>query len=356
MVSNLAKGWLRLFGVGLCALITVLTLTAAAAPAHAQQSGREFNIQVSPAILPVVLKPGVQKTVAVTVRNLSNHTETLTPRLSGFRSDALSHKIELESEPPANMTAWVIFKQSELVLQPGESKPLEIIYDTPANVGFSYTTAITLSRSSDEQTVGAPGASLKGAVAIFNLINIDRPDAKRHLSIESFTSKRGTYEFLPASFDLTIKNTGNIIEQPAGNIFIQRSFSDDMPLATIPVNAGGSYVLPGSARTITASWEDGFPAYGSETTSEKTTDMHLTWNWKNANQLRFGRYVAKAVVIYNDGQRDMPVITSVTFWVIPWRIIFISLLLITVLGMGLFGWGRVIARGTKKVRRYAARK
>lgn len=346
MVHNHIIGWLRRYGIA--AFIAMALLAGMPQTAQAQDTdSQEFNIQVSPATLPVTLTPGKQQSVTITVRNFSNHSETLVPRLSGFKIDQRSQKIELDYKAPVNMASWLTFGQSEIVLKAGESKPLDIRYDTPRNVGFSYTAAITLSRANEDFTAPTTGASLKGTVAIFNLININRPDAKRELQIEALSNKKGSYEFLPATFNLAIKNSGNVIDQPAGNIFIQRSFDDTEPIATIPINSEGGYILPGNTRQLTAEWKDGFPVYANN---------KLSWDWHNLGQLRFGKYVAKVVLVYNDGQRDVPIIASVNFWVIPWRILIISLIVIIVLGMGLFGWGRLIAKGTKKVRRYAVHK
>lgn len=357
MVSNHRNAWLRRSGanIGIAILISVLAFVAMPRPVQAQQSNeQEFNIQVTPATLPVTLQPGVTKTVSVSIRNLSNHPEALSPRLSGFRMDAGSQKIALDYTPPANMAAWVSFAQPTLTLKAGESQKLDITYATPENVGFSYTAAITLSRANETLRSPATGASLKGTVAIFNLINIDRPDAKRMLSIERFVSTQGAYEFLPATFNIAVRNTGNVIEQPVGNIFIQRSPTDAEPITSLPINLEGGYILPGSVREFTVQWNQGFPAYVPK--KEATDGTHLTWNWKNGSDFRIGRYNAKAVLVYNDGQRDVPLIRNINFWVMPWRILIVSLLVIIVLLMGLFGWGRVIAMGTKKVRRYAVRK
>lgn len=345
--------WLRTFGVGLAIAAGALFISAAP-QVQAQTADQAFTIQVTPATLPVTLTPGTTKTVSVNVRNLSNHSETLAPQLSGFTIAQNTQKITLDYTPPANMARWVSFNEPTLHLKAGESKNLHIIYTTPSDVGFSYAAAITLGRAGEAQRAPTTSASLKGTVAIFNLITIDRPGAKRQLSVERFTSLRGTYEFLPATFTVTIRNSGNVIAQPTGNIFIQRSAGDNEPIATLPVNADGGYILPGSSREFTIAWNKGFPAY---ITKDATGgEKQLTWNWKNGGDFRIGRYHAKAVVVYNDGMRDVPLMSTLNFWVMPWRILIVSFVVAVVLLMGLFGWGRVIAMGTKKVRRYAVRK
>ncbi|HLZ15172.1 MAG TPA: hypothetical protein VKQ34_04245 [Candidatus Saccharimonadales bacterium] len=319
---------------------------------RAAGSEGDFNIQVSPSPLVVTLVPGQSQTARLTVRNFTAHTETLNPGLQGFTIDDRSQKITLNNNIPAGMQDWVHFKQSALTLSAGASLPLDITFDTPANVGFSYSLAITLSRPEPAQPLNQPGAQLQPKVAVFCLVNINRPDAKSKLAITDLSSKQSHYTFLPATFSTSIANQGNVIMQPAGTLFIQRSFDAASPIVSLPINPDHGYVLPGSTRTFTSDWTNGFPVYVTQTVDGKKS-VHLSWNWKHVSELRFGRYVAKAVLVYNDGHRDLPVIASTTFWVIPWWLLLCAVLVLIVLVMGLIGWGWVIFKGTKKVRGYA---
>lgn len=268
--------------------------------------------------------------------------------------DRSSEKIELTNTIPLGLDKWIAFKQSSLTLAPGASQPLEIIYNTPGDVGFSYALAITLSPPDKPGEQGK--ANIQAKVAVFNLININRPDAKRELKIESFKSVKSRYEFLPAEFKLVLKNSGNVIDQPSGNLFIQRSFDDEKPIATIPLNKSAAYILPDSSRTFASSWNEGFPHYATEKTSSGEERRNLSWDWKQLGSLRMGKYVAKVVLVYNDGQRDVPMVASYTFWVIPWRLIIFTVLIGGLVVTGLVFWGRMIFKGTKKVRKYASRK
>jgi hypothetical protein len=215
--------------------------------------------------------------------------------------------------------------------------------------------AITLSPPDKQSEQGK--ANIQAKVAVFNLININRPDAKRELKIENFKSLKSRYEFLPAEFELTIKNTGSVIDQPRGNLFIQRSFNDTEPIATIPINKGSAYVLPTVSRTFASKWDGGFPHYINQKTAGGTEETkRLSWDWKQLGSLRMGKYVAKVVLVYNDGQRDVPIVASHTFWVIPWRLIIFTVIVGGLIVTGLVAWGRMIFKGTKKVKKYASRK
>lgn len=347
------KRWLRKYGAWLPVTAAMLALLLPAASQAADSGGSGFNIQVSPSPLAVRLNPGERQTATITVRNLSNHSETLVPGLSGFAMGKDGEKIDLKSEVPLGLDQWIKFKQQTLTVAPGGSQPLEIIYDTPSNVGFSYALAITLNQA-DTKTE-SQGATLKASVAVFNLININRPDAKRELEIQSFKSDKSSYEYLPAGFTLSVRNNGNVIDQPTGNLFIQRSFDDAEPIATIPINQASSYILPGTSRNLNTNWEDGFPRHVTTQTGGVETTK-LSWNWKELNSLRMGKYVAKVVLVYNDGHRDIPLIASVSFWVIPWKLILVTLVVGGLVVTGLVAWVRILLKGTSRVRKYARRK
>lgn len=346
--------WLRGGGAGPLVIAAFFGLVIfCSGSARAADSG--FSIQVSPSPLTVTLKPDERKTATLTIRNQSTHDQILVPHISGFVIDKTSQKIDLRPDVPSGLDEWIEFKDRSLTIPPGASRPLEIIYHTPSNVGFSYAVAITL--DPPDKTPETKGANYKASVAVFNLINIERADAKKELQVVAFKSDRSRYAFLPASFTLTVQNNGNVIDQPAGNVFIQRSFDDTEPLATIPLNQTNGYILPNTSRDFTSQWADGFPRYESTKSAANTEpERHLRWDWRHMNELRIGKYVAKAVLVYNDGQRDVPLIASTTFWVIPWTLLFAIVAAAGLLITGLLAWGKLVLRGTKKVGKYARRK
>ena len=116
------------------------------------------------------------------------------------------------------------------------------------------------------------------------------------------------------------------------------------PISVLPVNEAAGYIIPGSERSLTSSWSDGFPL------SVKTdAGTGTKWDWGRLQDFRFGRYTAKLVAVYDDGERDVPIEAVVSFWVIPWRIILGTLL---VLGFVLVG----IVTTLKKSSRFIPKK
>jgi archaellum component FlaF (FlaF/FlaG flagellin family) len=186
---------------------------------------------------------------------------------------------------------------------------------------------------------------------VFTLINVDRPGATSSLEVPAFSTSQHVYEYLPATFNVQFHNTGNTILQPYGNVFVQRTASSKTPLATLVVNETKGYILPGSTRTVSAQWNDGFATYQPVAT-DGSTRKHLQVDWSKLSHFRIGRYTAKLVAVYSDGQHDIPIEGTVTFWVIPWRAIL--LFIVTVVGLWLFARWRGKRRTEKAVKRALA--
>ena len=82
-------------------------------------------------------------------------------------------------------------------------------------------------------------------------------------------------------------------------------------------------------------------------------ERKLVWDWSQVNNLRFGKYTAKLVAVYNDGQRDVPIQTELTFWIIPWRILIAALVVTALLLLGLWTLIRRVIKPFKHKKRYA---
>jgi hypothetical protein len=235
-------------------------------------------------------------------------------------------------------------------VQAGQWFAEQITFNTPKEAGFSYSFALVISRqSTPKPTAGT--RLIKGSVAVFSLANVDRPGATSNLKVMRFSSSKHLYEYLPATLEVRFKNTGNTIVQPYGNIFVQRGATAKTPLASLPVNETKGYILPGTERTVTADWNDGFAAYQT-TKNSGTESKHLSLDWSKLSHFRIGRYTARLVAVYNDGQHDVPIEGTVTFWVVPWRAIIAFIAIVT--GLWFFARWRGKRRTEKAVKRALA--
>lgn len=328
------------------AVIAVIGLGIFGYSKTAAADNGEFSLQVSPSPLVVTVKPGQTTTQTIQIRNSGTQTENLKiiPR-----SFSISDKGQLSFDDThaPEVAKWTSFSAPAFTVAPGQVYSNAITFAVPKDAGFSYSFALVITRQDTPQDA-TTGRLLKGSVAIFTLMNIDRPGATRQLQIANFAPSQSVYEYLPATLNITFKNTGNTIVQPAGNLFIQRNDTDKNSISTLPVNQNEGYILPGSVRTLSVPWTDGFQVMQTVTAADGSTSQQLTWNWSNLSHLRIGRYTAKVVAVYNDGHEDVPITGEVSFWVIPWELLLGALVVIVLIGAGVWSMIRPIVRKARR--------
>lgn len=295
----------------------------------------EFFLQVSPSPLVVTMKPGETKSFDLKIRNASSKPEKLAIAPRSFEIDDNGEIKFDDTKTPPEIGEWTSFSAPKFTVQPGEWYVQKVTLAIPKEAGFSYSFALSITRQDDPLAVET-GRKLKGSVAVFTLVNIDKPGATRTLELDSFSVDKNVYEYLPATLNVRLKNTGNSIVRPMGNIFIQRGANDIDPISTLPLNKNSGYILPGNVRTLAVDWDDGFPVERKTTDTTGAEKRSLEWNWGNLSHIRFGKYTAKVVAIYNDGQRDVPVVGEVSFWVIPWKLLLVLLVIILLVGAGIW--------------------
>jgi len=316
-----------------------------ARPAHAAEG--EFALQVYPSPLVATVKPAQSTTLELKVRNMGAAPEDLTIAPRAFKIDSKTQELEISTDQVPDIASWITFSAARFTVQPGQTFTQNITLKIPANAGFSYAFSFVIKRTN--QPAAPSGRSLQATVAVFALINVDRPGAVRSLEVTRFAASKGTYDYLPASFDIDFKNTGNTIVQPSGNIFIQRGSTDTNPIATLAVNQNGGYILPGTTRTLSVVWDDGFQVITKKPQANGGQKEELTWNWNKLSSIRFGKYTAKLVAIYDDGHRDVPLQAETTFWVFPWQMLLGALAIVALVGVGIWSIARSVVRGARKM-------
>ena len=284
-----------------------------------------LRLVTSPLPINLVTEPGKTITTELKVKNGGIQPETLKIDLMKFKAYEESGKPELlEPEPGDEFLQWVTFSESSFTLAPDEWKTITATFTVPETASFGYYYAFVFSRSQNTQDLASSQTAVVGGTAVLALLEVRVPDAKREVTVTEFSTDQSFYEFLPAAFSVKLKNTGNVHVAPRGNIFIQQGAAKD--IAILEVNSEKGNILPDSSRVFDTAWTDGFPVYTQQVQDGKTVldeqgnpTYELTWDWNDASKLRFGKYQAKLLLIYDDGTRDVPIEEEVSFWVVPWR-------------------------------------
>lgn len=300
-----------------------------------------INLTVSPATLQMNTEPGKPVTATVKVLNNNPVAETIKIELGGFRADPNGDKPVLyeftDQDPEKN---WLTTNPSEVVVPPFSWESVEVTLSPPSNSAFSYYYALMFERTTQLD----PGTlnPVQAIPAILILSTVDSPNTIREAGLVEFTSKKKLYEFLPAEFNIKIRNTGNVHLAPSGNVFISKG--NEKNIAILSVNKERGFILPESTRSYPTNWEDGFPAYrpveneAGEIVKNKdgSTKYKLEWNPSFSTAFRLGKYTASLLMVYDDGKRDIPLESTLEFWVIPWKLILLILIILILLLTGLF--------------------
>ena len=312
----------------LVALFFLTPLQAQAAP-----NDGSLNLVTSP--LPISLSgpPGSTLTTDIRIKNGSNHDETLKVSLMKFSAYGDEGKPAItERQSGDDYFDWVSFSPQTFNAPPNEWITVKMTVKLPKSAAFGYYYAAVFSRAGAPEKSSGRQNIIIGSTAVLALVEAQVPNAKRTAAIASFSADQRFYEFLPATFKVKVRNSGNVHLIPTGNIFINRG---NKTVATIKVNSAQGNVLPNSNRVFTSVWKDGFPVYldkesGGQVVLDKAgkpvTD--LKWDFSKASKLRFGHYTAHLLMAYDNGKQDVPLEAVVSFWVIPWRVIGMTILII----------------------------
>ncbi len=332
---------------GFTVAVFVALFFAGSLSVSAQQSGGAetppLNLTISPSPMMLTAKPGQSLKTDIRIKNNGPTEEKLTVTLLKFKADGDTGSPQLMDPGPRDeYFKWVTFSKSEFVAESKIWTNTTMTINVPKSAAFGYYFAAVISRSDN----GAPAkgnSGVRGGIATMVLLNVDAPGATRTSEIVEFSADREMYEFLPATFNIKLKNSGNVHVAPVGNIFIKKG---DEAIATLAFNSANGNILPESSRTFTTGWEEGFPAY-ELVASGNGTSRSLQWNFDQMENLRFGKYTARLVTVYDDGKQDVPLESVVEFWVVPWRILAVGLVLALLMLAGLWLVIRTIWRIAK---------
>lgn len=312
-------------GAFLCLAPTTVEAQTASNSAQPNINTSPLNLTLSPVTVSIETTPGTTKSIPFKVRNNSTEKETLTVSFGTFVADESGQRPKLlDPKPGDTFLNWLQINESTFEVAPNEWKNLELSFSPPADAALSYYYTVMISRS---QSSPRPGETVvQGSPALLVLATVSSPNAKRELQLESFRALTPILESLPQNLSVIIRNTGNVHITPVGNVFIDGEGKKD--LAVLSLNAGNNAILPNSTREYQVNWSDPEPA-------EKNNGP-FDWDFGQGSSLRWGKYTAHLLLVYDNGERDVPVESYVTFWVFPWRVLLLRLAVPIVPAVGVF--------------------
>lgn len=309
-------------------------------PEKPPESG--INLTLSPTFLNLVTDPGVPVSSQLKIRNNSNVREYLKFTLATFGAEGDDGDTPVLKEVTSQdqFPKWISFSEDQFIVDPNEQKTIRFTISPPKDAALGYYYALMVQRIK-EAVPGQRQTIVSGSPAFLVILEVRDPNAKRELELIKFTTSQSVYEYPPVDFKITFKNTGNIHLVPSGDIFIDWGSSKDV--GVIRSNEFRGNILPQTSRTYTASWTDGFIARipkrdkDGNLISNKNGEIEYEtkWDFNKLTKLRIGRYTAHLVAVYDNGTRDIPLEGTVSFWVIPWKIIGVGLIVLVLVLFGL---------------------
>lgn len=271
--------------------------------AFAQSTDAANGLQISPALVQLNAEKGKSYTIELKVLNVTGSDLSFKSAVNDFaaKDESGTPSILLdETEPtPTSIQTWVTAIPS-FSLKAHEQKTIQAIITIPANAesGGHYG-VIRFSGTSPE--LSGTGVGLSASAGTLFLVRV-AGDVTEKLNLATFEATNNDkpsslFEYGPITFVTRFQNTGNVHVQPSGTILVQDIFKNKV--ASLDINSEKGNILPASTRRF-----------------ESTLNQH----WL------FGRYTATATVGY--GTQGQAIVETISFWVIPYKLILIGLLLL----------------------------
>ncbi len=336
--------------LGVISLCLAFSSLLGPATAIAADDLHPLVLETSPLPISLVADPGTTVTTDIRVKQAGPGDAKLQVKLQKFGAFGDQGKPKLmDPEPGDEFVKWVKFDKTEFDAPANVWQTVHMTISLPKTAAFGYYYAAVFSRVGDDVHRDNRTNSIAGATAVLVLLEARNPNANRTLVLKSFASIHRIYEFLPSSFNVSLDNTGNVHAVPHGDVFIKQNGKQ---IGVLPINAGGGNILPQSVRIFPAKWTDGYPAFqdvlvnGSVKIDNKGHQVQaLSWNAGGNNpfsKIRMGKYTAELFAVYDNGHNDVPIEATLTFWVIPWRFLLAVLVVVVLVGLGVY----LMVRGT----------
>src|SRR3989344_949291 len=267
------------------------------------------GIQVSAPTYNFEIDPGKSAQEIIKVRNVSDVVRTFYPEVFDFKpKDETGTPDFLVGDQSSSYTyslaSWINISQAGIKLAPDESAALNFTVSVPADAepGGHYAGVLF---GTSAPKVGGSQIGISNKVGSLILVRV-AGEAKESGAVKEFSTTKNFFENGPVPFTVRVENTGNVHFVPKGVIEIKNTFGKQV--ATISINDKNGNVLPESIRAFL----DG-------------DNNNLSWN---PTGLTIGKFTANLNLSYGVPAKNLT--ESVTFWIVPWKILLVLLLAIII--------------------------
>jgi hypothetical protein len=265
--------------------------------------------------------PGVTTETTIKLYNETQDTLNLYPEVVSFTADGETGNPTFDFNAPLEgVASWFTLPEGPITLSAGERKVVDIKITPPldAEPGGHYATVFFSTTSPDLSDPGSLALSTKlGSLFLLRVFG----DIEESGSITEFglNAEKNTLSRLPATIFTRFENDGNIHLRPTGTIKITNMLGGDT--ATLEFNSKKSATLPDTIRRYETIWEKG----GVKEVTGNIWNKFWTEFANEKNNFAMGRYSATISLDAGNLVHDT---ATFTFWVMPWRVISVALIVI----------------------------
>ena len=250
---------------------------------------------VGPGKIEIEAKPGETVRAEISVSNRISDGrifELVVEDIEGSPDASQSVRLLGEAKGPYTLKDYISFPKNTFKLDLGERARIPVMITVPKNAspgGLYGSVLVSTIQENTDQPVGATRSPIIARIGTLFFVTVPGEVVRAGETKEiSLHNDKFWYERGPIDFSVIYENTGSVHLNPYGELRITNLFGEEVGF----VELDPWFSLPKSLRS-----------------------RDITWD----RELLFGRYVA--TVNINRGYDDIVDTRTVTFWVLPWKIV-----------------------------------
>jgi len=272
-------------------------------------------LTVSPVVIEYEADAGDTIVGTIKLRNEGAESETFYPFAQDFVAGDEAGTPAFVEKANRSMSEWVRFDRDPVVIDGGQDELVIYRIKVPedASPGGYFGGLLFSTSKQDDEGNGVGTVGVTGPIVLIRISG----NVVEQGAVTDFTATPSSSTSLPIEFTTRFQNSGTVHLKPAGFVRIKNMFGGTS--AIVPMNEGVGNVLPSSARQFSTTWQK---------TELAENASELAQEWKNFG---FGPY--SATLIMNYGEQNSVVSATTSFWVMPWMLVvlFVILAVIAVL-------------------------
>jgi len=281
-------------------------------------------LTISPAKIILSADPGETITTVMVVRNDLERTLIFYPAFEAYTTRGGEEPVFFETN--RGLPTWIETNPLSVTLGEKETASVEVIIKVPEDAEpGSHFAAIFWSAAPPTKGTET-GVGIVTRVGALVLLDVSG-EVVNSAEIVGFKTPQKFFTHLPVSFIYDLKNEGTVYVMPDGKIIIKNIFGGTS--GVLNINPSQAHVMPGTTRTIYAqNWEPegGMPKIEGEGIFQ---DFQ-----RELKGFALGYYRANLTIEYGKDEIKTTQ-ANCGFWVVPWRILILTILVLSLLILGI---------------------